>query len=318
MKAKSISRMIVVIFTICLLLCMAVLGIWIYWYITSSSYFLSIADFIRPDIAALNQALVFFAAGILALSLIFTGIILIFTRLIRQTEKNKIYNDFINTVSHELKTPLTSIQLSLETLRQRKISEDRKEFFYRIIAMDTERLSGLIEKILETAVLDEDKTLFSEEFLKADETVTYIAKELISGKIKTSPTINFTGEAPCIICFERRYLSIVLNNLIENSIKFSSDKAQIQIKYEIWRNKFILYFSDKGVGIPKKNRKAVFEKFSRLNPEELPATNGTGLGLYYVKKIIRHFNGTIRIIDSNYNSGCTFKIQLPVAGKNNG
>jgi signal transduction histidine kinase len=318
MKAKSISIIIITIFTMSLMLCMSVLGIWIYWYLTSSSYFLSIADFIRPDLETQNQGLVFFIVGITALTLIFTCIILIFTRLIRQTEKNKIYNDFINTVSHELKTPLTSIQLSLETLRQRNISDDKREVFYRIIAVDTERLNGLIEKIIETALLDDDKKIFTEEFIIADKAITQISQELISHKIKSAPILNITGEAPCIILFERRYLAIILNNLIENSIKFSTGRAEIRIQYEVKGNNFILYFSDRGIGIPKKDRTKAFEKFSRLSPKGLPEVKGTGLGLYYVRKIIRHFNGTISIIDSKVGSGCNFKIRLPIAGKNDG
>ena len=318
MKSRSTSILSIIVFTAVLLLCITVIGIWIYWFLTNSQYYRSIADFISPELIEQKSGIVFFVGGLTSIVLIITGIILIFSRLIRQIEKNNIYNDFMNTVSHELKTPLTSIQLSLETLQHRTLPEKNINDFYNIIAADTVRLGDLIETIIETARLDDDKNVFSPEYIIADETVTRLAEAITSRRHTDSPELSFSGKAASIIQFDVKYLRIILNNLIDNSIKFSEQPAKINICYKARKKKFIMLFSDNGYGIPHKKRKAVFKKFFRLKLPETDTVRGTGLGLYYVKKIIKAFKGRIKIIDTSGGNGTTFEIKFPIIPHNPG
>lgn len=311
MNTKSFAAYSIVLFIIVLFFCISLLGFWIYWFTSNNIMYTNIANFIAPELLIRNQGIHLFVAGIIMLILISTGIILIFTRLIRETEKNRIYDDFINSVSHELKTPLASIQLSLETLQQRNIPREKQQNFLEMMRVDTERLNKLIGSILEISLLDDSRDIFTPEDIIADETISQIAETGISQFKLQQPQLIIRGNAACIIKVDRRGLSIIVNNLIDNAVKYSKNSARIEIDYEYNHKFFIMHFSDNGIGIPPASRKEVFNKFSRLKNPESPNIKGTGLGLFWCREILKRHGGKISLVNSRSNTGSTFKIELP-------
>ncbi|MBI9105691.1 MAG: HAMP domain-containing histidine kinase [Spirochaetales bacterium] len=301
-----------ILFIVVLFLCITLLGFWIYWFTSNNIMYTNIANFITPELLIQNQGIKLFIAGIILLILIATGLILIFDRLIRQTEKNRIYDDFINSVSHELKTPLASIQLCLETLQQRRIPEHKQQEFLEMMSMDTARLNKLIGSIIEMSLLDDNRDIFNPEELIADETISKVAEEAIR-QFKLSPeTLSISGKAPCTIRMDRRGLHTILNNLINNAIKYNNNAVKIGIHFEYTDKKFSLYLSDNGIGIPMASRKEVFKKFSRLKDPESPNVKGTGIGLFWCSEILKRHGGRLSIVNNKNHQGCIFKIELPV------
>ncbi|HMN50427.1 MAG TPA: HAMP domain-containing sensor histidine kinase [Ignavibacteriaceae bacterium] len=312
MKRRHSFAYNLAIFILAQLVWLAVLLLWIYWYVKNNIIFEQVGESISPQIVYDAPSVFPFVGGIVLLTGLSVSLVLIFRHLNIQIKLNAMYDNFIANVTHELKSPLSSIQLYLETLNTRNVPEAKKKEFYELMMRDAERLKNLINSILEVSAMDKKKTQKDFEIYKADETIKEIILESAQ-QFKLNPAaINFSGNAGCNILINRNSIKTVFDNLVDNSIKYSTRDLQINVLFKQNSKKFEVEFSDNGIGITHDQIKKIFQRFYRIYESDIPNVKGTGLGLYVVREIIKNHKGKVTASSEGKGKGSKFKIELPV------
>ena len=301
-----------VIFILAQLVWLAVLLLWIYWYVKNNIIFEQVGETISPQIVYDAPSVFPFVGGIVLLTGLSVSLVLIFRHLNIQIKLNALYDNFIANVTHELKSPLSSIQLYLETLNSRDVPEEKKKEFYGLMMRDAERLKNLVNSILEIASMDKKKSYRDFEVYKADETIKKIILESAEQFQLNVDSIKFSGDAGCDILLDRSSMKTVFDNLVDNSIKYSINPLKITVRFKRNAKKAEIEFSDNGIGIPNDQIKKIFQKFHRIYDKDIPNVKGTGLGLYVVREIIKNHKGKIAAISEGKGKGSIFKIELPI------
>lgn len=312
MRGKHSLFYHILIFVIAQLVWLSLLGLWIYWYVSNYIIFEQVGDQVSPQLVYdVQNALPFILGLILLIGLSFITA-LIFRHLNVQLRLNKLYDNFIGNVTHELKSPLSSIQLYLETLKHRNVPPEKTKEFVDIMIKDTDRLQRLINSILEISV--QEKKKFPQDFKVFN--AYAIVKELVDEACENfrveKENYLVTGESSCEIVASREALKVVFDNLVDNSVKYSATDAKINVSLNCNPKKVIILFTDHGIGIEQKEQKKIFNKFYRIYNKEIPNVKGTGLGLYRVREIIKAHEGKITVLSEGMDKGSTFKIELPV------
>ena len=258
-------------------------------------------------------------------SMIFTFVLLItfiFTIYIvfRQKKLTEMKNDFINNMTHEFKTPISTISLAAQMLKDPAVGKSPAMFQHisGVINDETKRLRFQVEKVLQMSMFDRQKATLKMKEIDANELITGVVNtfalkvERYNGKI----TSNLEATDPVIFADEM-HLTNVIFNLMDNAVKYKRPDADLELKVKTWNEpgKLMISIQDNGIGIKKENLKKIFEKFYRVHTGNLHDVKGFGLGLAYVKKIIMDHKGTIRA-ESELNVGTKFIIALPLL-KNN-
>jgi signal transduction histidine kinase len=300
------------IFVLAQLVWLAVLLLWIYWYVSNNIIFEQVGEKIAPQIVYDAPSVFPFVGGLVLLAGLSFSMVLIFRHLNIQIKLTEMYDNFIANVTHELKSPLSSIQLYLETLNSRNVPEEKKKEFYVLMMRDAERLKNLVNSILEIASMDKKKFIRDFEVYKADETIKKIILESAQQFNLNPEVIKFSGDAGCDILINRNSIKTVFDNLIDNSIKYSISDLQINILFKRSSKKVEIEFSDNGIGIPNDQIKKIFQRFYRIYDSDIPNVKGTGLGLYVVREIIKFHRGKITAVSHGKGKGAKFKIELRV------
>ena len=254
-------------------------------------------------------------------SVIFTLVLLvtfIFTivTIFRSKRLTEIKNDFINNMTHELKTPIASISLAAQMMNDQTVtkSETMMKHLSGVVQEETKRLRFLVEKVLQMSMFDRKKAVFKRKELDLNELVEGIANsftlrvEHTGGKIYTEiGAINSTAYV------DEMHFQNAIFNLMDNAVKYGKPDAPLDIYLKTWNDDAHLCLSvrDTGIGIKKENLKKVFEKFYRVHTGNVHDVKGFGLGLAYVKKIVDLHSGEIKV-ESEYGKGTTFTIKLPI------
>jgi signal transduction histidine kinase len=225
-------------------------------------------------------------------------------------QATEVRNNFISNMTHELKTPVSVISTALDSLLEHKGIESKETTlsFLSIAQTQTKSLSDLIEKILTTSITDETLRLNKEPV----NMVGLVEHVLNKYEMPRGKEVSFDFEKPAhslMATIDKLHITNVLNNLIENAIKYSGEKVHIHLFLTDFKNKVILQVKDNGIGIEKKFHESIFEKFFRVPTGDLYTTSGTGLGLNYCKTIVEKHGGRIGI-DSTPGKGSTFTIEL--------
>ena len=254
-------------------------------------------------------------------SMIFTFVLIvtfIFTIVVifRQKRYSEIKNDFINNMTHELKTPIASISLASQMLNDESVpkNEMMMKHLGTVINDETKRLRFLVEKVLQMSMFDRKKAVFKKKELDLNEMVETVANsftlrvEHTGGKIYTD-----IGAVDSTIYVDEVHFQYVINNLLDNAVKYRRPDQPIDIYMKTWNDKehVCLSIKDTGMGIKKENLKKVFDKFYRVHTGNVHDVKGFGLGLAYVKNIVDLHNGEIKV-DSEYGKGTKFTIKLPI------
>ena len=254
-------------------------------------------------------------------SMIFTFVLIvtfIFTIVVifRQKRYSEIKNDFINNMTHELKTPIASISLASQMLNDESVpkNEMMMKHLGTVINDETKRLRFLVEKVLQMSMFDRKKAVFKKKELDLNEMVETVANsftlrvEHTGGKIYTD-----IGAVDSTIYVDEVHFQNVINNLLDNAVKYRRPDQPIDIYMKTWNDKehVCLSIKDTGMGIKKENLKKVFDKFYRVHTGNVHDVKGFGLGLAYVKNIVDLHNGEIKV-DSEYGKGTKFTIKLPI------
>jgi two-component system sensor histidine kinase SenX3 len=257
---------------------------------------------------------VFLVLGILLFAALITGVILNTIFLLREIRRNERSDAILNAITHELKTPLASIKLYLETLKTRDVSEEKREEFYDIMLADSNRLLSTVDQVL-LAGKSKEKQLksASEEFSLGQ--LILDAASLVSSRNKLPDDairVTLPAEEVVISGIREQFESVMLN-LIENAVKYAREKEpRVQIKLrESLGGKVDVLVKDNGVGLESADLKKIFERFYRAPGESSMKIKGTGLGLFIAKTIIENHGGRIYAESKGLGKGATFIVRLP-------
>jgi signal transduction histidine kinase len=244
-------------------------------------------------------------------SVLFMGLLWGFWMIQRSLQKevdlNNQRRNFLLSVTHELKSPIASIRLILQTFQRRKLDETQQAKFLNSAVVEADRLHELVDNLLLSSRLENQYEQSVEEI-----NVAAMIEELIEKCRLKFPkaTFNFNKNEVPILRGDRQGLVSLFTNLLENAAKYSDEHAEITVSQHFNADKFMFEIADNGVGIPATEKRKVFEKFYRVGSEMTRKTKGTGLGLFIVDQIVKLHKGVISIAD-NAPKGTVFKIVLP-------
>lgn len=253
-----------------------------------------------------QSLMIYGEASVFGLSLLI-GLYLIRRAHIKELEASEQQNNFILAVTHELKSPLTSVKMGLETMGRRVLDEDIRQELIDDSLHESNRLEQLIDNLLYTSRVQGNHA-FNLTITNIDAALSTFLQQM--EKHFLPHKINVDLQSGANVSIDQQAMEIVYSNLIENSIKYAPG-SDVKITSKNVGNNVVLTFEDQGPGILVKHRNKIFEKFYRIGDEEVRKTKGTGLGLYIVKQIIQGQKGRIKVKDNN-PTGCVIEIKLPI------
>ncbi|HET9195776.1 MAG TPA: HAMP domain-containing sensor histidine kinase [Vicinamibacterales bacterium] len=282
--------------TLCVLLVGAAILLNIYWIVIT------------------EKQLVELLVGILLFALIIAGIIIYTVFLVMEIKRNEDHDTFINAVTHELKTPLASMRLYLDTLKARPVSDPQRQEFYDVMLADVERLRHTVDQVLKAGVVREkqraavrtplDMGLLARECVDLAVTRHHLPPGAIALEAHDGASLMVRGDA--------EELRTVITNLLDNAVKYSGSDVRVTVSVAapapdtIW-----VRVQDRGVGIPRKQLKRIFNRFYRVQARGIRQVKGTGLGLYIVRTIARKHGGRVFAQSEGEGRGATFTVELP-------
>jgi len=252
--------------------------------------------------------------GVIFFGIVIAGLVLNTIFLVREIRRNEQQDSFLHAVTHELKTPLTSIRLYLQTLQSRELDHAQRQEFYRVMLADSDRLVGTVEQVLQAAELRHRKNRLDEvvdmeklvkECLEEARTHHHLSPESLR-------LLDATSEGAAKVIGSREELRSAVSNVLDNAIKYSGKKVDIQVELSAGDNVF-LKIRDNGIGIPRDELKRVFKRFYRVADREVARVKGSGLGLFIVRSIAKKYGGNAFAESEGPGRGATITIQLPRA-----
>lgn len=253
--------------------------------------------------------------GALSFVLIIVVLVLFVISLSRGIIEVRKQDTFIDSVTHELKSPLTSLQLCLETLGREGLETEAREKLRIMMLEDVDRLHAFIDDVLEANRLSYARSgMVSLSDVSLSDLVEDCAKAVrIRHKLGPSE-MRIEVEQDLTVTTDRAALEIVVKNLIDNAIKYSTRPARVEVvgRRDL-EGKVVLEVVDHGIGIEKKNLKRVFHRFYRVEEEEVRQRRGTGLGLFVVSALVKQLGGKVQAVSEGRGRGTTMRVELPVA-----
>jgi two-component system sensor histidine kinase SenX3 len=256
--------------------------------------------------------------GIATFAVIIAGIIIYTVFLVLEIKRNEDHDTFINAVTHELKTPIASIRLYLETLQSRNLNDEQRRHFYDVMLADADRLHKTVDQVLKAGVMRERKKrgvthspVDMGALARECVDIAVLRHHLAPGAI----ALETQGDQPLMVLGEPDDLRTVVTNLLDNAVKYSGDSVRVTVALAaptpgtVW-----VRVQDRGVGIPRKQLKRVFNRFYRGHARG-SRVKGTGLGLYIVRTITRAHGGRVFAQSEGEGRGATFTVELPRAAR---
>lgn len=263
----------------------------------------------RREVVLLFFGIVFFA-------LIIAGMVLNTIFLVREVRRNEQHDSFINAVTHELKTPIASIRLHLETLQRRELPEERRQEFYKVMLSDADRLTETVEQVLRAGRAGDKKAGRD----KADVDFSQLVRDCMEA---TRVRHHLTPE---VLRYEHAVsngngvhvrgnpedLRIAVSNVLENAVKYSGDHIDVHVRLETPDDRrIVLRIRDHGVGVAPQELKRIFRRFHRVGSRTLAHVKGSGLGLFIVKSIAKKHGGAVFAESPGEGQGTTIVLELP-------
>ena len=286
--------------------------------IRNSNYHLDVV--VQNKTSVIFKSLWLMGGSSLLITLIILLIFTLTTYIIyRQKKLSEIKNDFVSNMTHELKTPISTISLAAQMLEDTSISPDKKniETISKIIKNESTRLSNQVEKVLQTAIFDQGIIKLKKREIDINLILDKIYKNFIIQVEKENGNLEINLAAKSAVIFaDEIHFTNVLTNLLENALKYKREIPEIKIHTHNKDNYLYISIKDNGIGIKNEDKKRVFDKFYRVHTGNLHDVKGFGLGLSYVKKIVEEHEGKITLT-SKINKGSEFTIKVPLKYKIN-
>ena len=253
--------------------------------------------------------------GVIFFALLIAGMIVNTSFLIREIRRNEQHDSFINAVTHELKTPIASIRLYLQTLQHRDVDDAQRSEFYRLMLDDTDRLMGTVDQVLkagEAGHKRQDRRIpvdFSELVRECVE-VARASHHLPPESLRYEKSVNHGAAAG--VLGDSEELRAAVSNVLDNAVKYSGDHVDISVRLDTPDEKRVtLSVRDQGVGIPAEELKRVFKRFYRVSNRSQSHVKGTGLGLFIVRAIARKHGGRVFAESEGEGRGTRVVLELP-------
>lgn len=275
---------------------------------TSSDYHTT-AEFEKVYSKYTRQKFMILSEGLAFLVLMLLGLLRVRKVFLQEIQLAEQQKNFMLSITHELKSPLSSIKLSLQTLTMRKLDADKTDRLISNSLTDIDRLDALIENILFAAKIERNETGFSDTVTDISELSSQLVEKFLFNK--KSITIETNIQPDIYMKVDGMAFTSVLINVLENALKYSDEKTRVKLKLYTDSNSILFVLADNGVGVPDEFKERIFEKFYRIGHEETRSTKGTGLGLYIVKRVVEIYHGTITVTDNKPN-GTMVAITFPL------
>jgi signal transduction histidine kinase len=254
------------------------------------------------------------AAGVVFFGAIAAGLILNTIFLVREIRRNEQHDSFINAVTHELKTPIASIRLYLQTLQRRDVDEKQRNEFYRLMLLDSDRLLTTVEQVLKAgesghrrrgrAAAEVDFANLVRECVEVARVRHHLQPDAIRLQGSSNGNTRVAGDA--------EELRTAVSNVLENAVKYSGKQVDVSVELETpGDNRVLLRVRDRGVGIPSHELKRIFKRFYRVPSRSVGQVKGTGLGLFIVKSIAGKHGGRVYAESEGEGRGTTVTLELP-------
>lgn len=252
--------------------------------------------------------------GVISFALIISGIIVYTVFLVLEIKRNEEHDSFINAVTHELKTPIASIKLYLETLQSRTLTDDQRRHFYDVMLADTDRLHRTVDQVLKAGVVREKRVVPARipvdmgALVRECVELAVVRHHLAPGSIG----IETQADQALTVLGEADDLRMVVSNLLDNAVKYSGEAVRVTVALAaptpetVW-----VRVQDRGIGIPRKQLQRIFKRFYRVQSRGLKHVKGTGLGLYIVRSIAKAHGGRVFAQSEGEGRGATFTVELP-------
>jgi signal transduction histidine kinase len=261
------------------------------------------------DVGTLRWVIYFF--GSLLFLLLIGGLVLIVILLLREVRLNERQSNFISAVTHELKTPVASLKLYLDTLRLRDLPESRREDFYRTMDQDLQRLNTTINNVLNAAMYTDRPVADPHPIDLAK--LAHRAIDLTRTRYQLqAEAVTYDGPEALTVSGDAAALETAVLNLLDNAVKYSGERVFVNVEAgESGDGQAYLKVRDHGVGISRTHLPFIFNRFYRIGPEVRRSRAGTGLGLFIVRSVVKGHKGTVHAESAGPDRGATFTITLP-------
>lgn len=251
--------------------------------------------------------------GVVTFTLILAGLSFWLVLTIKEIRLNHRQANFVDSVTHELKSPIAALQLSLETLRMRTVDDGKREEFHAVMASELKRLDQLINQLLEVGRLDAVGGQEQPEDVALEALLRKCAAAACAHhKCDVEQVFSF-DVAPVAIHARRMVLELILSNLIDNAVKYGGEPPEVAVEVVLWGTSRVkVRITNGGAGVPHDERKKIFQIFYRGGSELERRRKGTGLGLYIVYTLVRKLQGRVSVYDRlDGRPGCIFEAELP-------
>jgi two-component system sensor histidine kinase SenX3 len=262
--------------------------------------------------------------GIIFFGAIVAGLVLNTIFLVREIRRNEQHDSFINAVTHELKTPIASIRLYLQTLQRREVDEAQRRQFYELMLVDTDRLLHTVEQVLKAGAAAQKKksqqvsvdfNSLVRECMELARTRHHLHDDALEYReaSSTSPaSLAVSRNGAAHVFGDPEELRTAVSNLLDNAVKYSPYGVHISVELDASDNdRLVLRVRDRGVGIPQQELKRIFKRFYRVTQRSLSQVKGTGLGLFIVRSIARKHGGRVFAQSDGAGKGTTVTLELP-------
>ncbi|MGA7239513.1 MAG: HAMP domain-containing sensor histidine kinase [Bryobacteraceae bacterium] len=251
--------------------------------------------------------------GVLLLAVIISGVVLNTVFLVREISRNEQHDAFINAVTHELKTPVASIRLYLETLQKRPVEESKRQEFYRIMLADNDRLLATIEQVLRTGRIGSGKSKLNLVPVAIGDLVADCVQRARELHSLPPESLQYYPGPPMTMQADLDEVRAAVSNLIDNAVKYSGNNVRVSVELDRVDGKYVaVRVRDHGPGIASSELKRIFKRFHRVPGVLASRVKGTGLGLYIVRSVARRHGGRAWAESGGLGHGSTFVLQLPV------
>lgn len=250
--------------------------------------------------------------GSLLLVIVLVGVVMYLSLSIKAVNLTRRQSNFIDSVTHELKSPIASLKLYLQTMSLRDVGETERDTFQKFMIEDVERLDSLISHLLDAGNIERRRDDKDVERVDLAELIRGSASTVCARYRVDESTITLSLKT-CYVRAPRVDAVMIFRNLLDNAVKYAGSPPRVNVSLRTEGQNSVVEISDNGEGIPKVFRRKVFRRFVRLGEELQRKKPGTGLGLYIVRTLVKRLGGQVKVLDRDKRQGTVFEVRLPLA-----